>query len=46
LNEAYSRPGPSLVVLEIDPDELVLPMVPPGRANAEALIAAPKMNAV
>jgi acetolactate synthase-1/2/3 large subunit len=41
LKEAYSRSGPSLVVLEIDPDELVLPMVPPGKANVEALVRAP-----
>jgi acetolactate synthase I/II/III large subunit len=44
LEEAYGKRGPSLIVLDINPDELVLPMVPPGKANFEALTAVSAMN--
>ncbi len=33
LAEALINPGPCLIEIAIDPDELVLPMVPPGGAN-------------
>lgn len=34
---AFARPGPVLVRAPIDPDELVLPMVQPGRSNLETI---------
>jgi acetolactate synthase-1/2/3 large subunit len=37
IEAAYAGRGPRLAVLEVDPQELVMPMVPPGKANEEAL---------
>jgi acetolactate synthase-1/2/3 large subunit len=37
IEAAYAGRGPRLAVLEVDPQELVMPMVPPGKANCEAL---------
>lgn len=35
LEEIFSAAGPALVNIPVSPDELVLPMVPPGAANSE-----------
>ncbi len=43
ITRALSNSGPSLTVLEVAPEELVLPMVPPGKSNLEALLAPPKV---
>jgi len=37
LAQAFSRPGPCLIRVPIDPDEKVYPMVPPGAANKEMI---------
>lgn len=37
LSEALSKTGPCVINIPIDPEELVLPMVPPGGANDEMI---------
>jgi acetolactate synthase-1/2/3 large subunit len=37
LAEAISAKGPRFLQVEVDPEELVLPMVPPGKSNLEAI---------
>jgi acetolactate synthase-1/2/3 large subunit len=39
LAEAISAKGPRFIQIEVDPEELVLPMVPPGKSNLEAITA-------
>lgn len=37
LKEIFSKPGPCVVNVPIDPEEQVIPMVPPGAANNEMI---------
>ncbi len=37
LEQALIRKGPSFVLLQVEPDLQVLPMVPPGKANREMI---------
>jgi acetolactate synthase-1/2/3 large subunit len=37
LRAEFARPGPALIRLPVHADAQVLPMVPPGAANTEAL---------
>jgi len=43
--QALAHPGPSLVEVPVPRRALVLPMVPPGGANADALMARPAQEA-
>ena len=45
LTQALQVPGPLLINVPIDPEAMVLPMVPPGAGNREMIIQQPKQRA-